>query len=92
MLKELGKCEEAIQCFDEVLKIEPDYFSAWFYKGVSFDNLGQPKKAIECYDIAIKNEPDLAYAWYCKGLALKKLKLEEASLEALARAKELGME
>ena len=75
----LGRYDEAIQCQDKALEINPLFAIVWSNKGSSLDNSGRVKEAIGCYDNAIKIEPNFAQAWNNKGNSLKKLgKLEEA--------------
>ena len=51
---ELGLHEEAIECYDEAIAINPQYLEAWYNKGNSLaEGLGRHEEAIECYDEAI---------------------------------------
>jgi tetratricopeptide (TPR) repeat protein len=59
-LDNLGKYEQAIECYDKALEIEPNYILAWYNKGNALGNLGKPEEAIECYDKALQIEPDYA--------------------------------
>jgi len=46
----LCKHENAIECFDEALKINPNHEKAWYNKGFSFWELHKFEKAFECFD------------------------------------------
>ena len=39
-LGELGQHKEALACFDEAIKLKPDYAEAWYDKGVALQILG----------------------------------------------------
>ncbi|MDM7934819.1 MAG: tetratricopeptide repeat protein, partial [Methanothrix sp.] len=58
-----GNYEEAIRCFDEVLRLDPDNAEIWNIKGVALRNLGRYDDAIKCYDEAVRLDPDYAFAW-----------------------------
>jgi len=60
-----GQYKEAIDCFDEALKIDRDSACAWWNKGEAFRALGQYNKAIECFDEALRINPE--YAGYDEG-------------------------
>ncbi|MFQ6072921.1 MAG: tetratricopeptide repeat protein [Methanosarcinales archaeon] len=50
--------EDAIECFDKALEIDPKYAYAWVDKGKALDNLGKYKNAIECFDKALEIDPN----------------------------------
>jgi tetratricopeptide (TPR) repeat protein len=70
-LKNLGKHNEAIECYDKAIKIDPNYALAWNNKDLALYNLGKYNESIECYDKAIKIDPNYALARNNKDLALK---------------------
>ena len=72
-LCERGKYEEAIECFDKAIEINPDFVCAWHGKGRVLYEQGKYEEAIKCYDKAIEIDPNLAYVWHGKALALDKL-------------------
>jgi len=51
----LEKYNEAIECFEQALEIDPKYARAWYSKGLAFYNLEKYNEAIECYDIMKSN-------------------------------------
>jgi len=85
-----GKYLEAIECFDNILKNDPNSQYAWYLKGRSFFKQDKYSEALLCYDKAIKIDPNYINAWAEKGLALEKLgKVWEAD-ECFNKARELG--
>jgi tetratricopeptide (TPR) repeat protein len=54
VLSRLDRYNEAIEAYDNALKIKPDYSSAWNNKGVVLSRLGKYNEAIEAYDQALK--------------------------------------
>jgi tetratricopeptide (TPR) repeat protein len=65
----LGKYEETIKCCEKALEIDPDYFYAWFGKGLAFHSLNKYDEAINCYEKVIENDPDHIDALFNKMLA-----------------------
>ena len=59
--------KDAIQCFDEAIKICQDYTEAWCQKGNAFFMLGDRDEAIQFYDEAIRTDPKYKEAWNNKG-------------------------
>ena len=57
-LYKLGKFEEAIKCYDEVLNIDPKDIDALNNKGIALGKLGKLDEAIKCYDKASKINPE----------------------------------
>jgi len=84
--------EKALPCFDEAIKLKPDYAMACYNKGVTLGELGQYKEALACFDEAIKLKPDFAGAWYNKGEALQKLGLESISSGDMKGAEERALQ
>ena len=54
ILKKLNKYDEAIKCYDKVIKLDANYSLAYYYKGNSLDSLSKYEEAIKCYNRAIK--------------------------------------
>ena len=69
----LGKHQEAIECFDRVIEINPENIEAWYNKGLILKNLGEHQEAIECFDRVIEKNPEDEGAWGNKGLLLHEL-------------------
>ena len=49
----LGKYEEAIKCYDRILKLNPYSKTALGYKGLALLKLNRHSEAIHCYEKAL---------------------------------------
>ena len=49
-LEKLGKYEEAIECYDKILGIDPHALNAYHSKGVALEKLGKHEEAAKCFD------------------------------------------
>ena len=58
----MGKYLEALKCFDNALRMNPQYASAWMNKGISLANLGYIREALKCFDKAIEINQNFAQA------------------------------
>ncbi|CAD8215554.1 unnamed protein product [Paramecium octaurelia] len=52
-LQNMNKQQEAIECFDKAIAINPNNDNAWNNKGFALHNLQQYNYAILCYDQAL---------------------------------------
>ena len=84
-----GRYEEAIECYNKALEIDPDYGDAWNNKGIVLDDLGRYEEAIECYNKALEIDPDNAYVWNNKGVSLYHLGRYEEAIECYNKALEI---
>jgi tetratricopeptide (TPR) repeat protein len=85
-----SKLNEAIEAFDETIKLDPKNVTAWNNKGKAFNRLNRNDEAIKAYDEAIRLNPKDAYVWNNKGSALDFLGRTAEADAAFARAKKLG--
>ena len=89
-LFDLGKYEEAIQCYDIAIEINPDFEEAYYNKGTALSDLGNKEEAIKCYDKAIELNPDLEKAYNNKGVALSDLGKNEEAIQCYDKAIEIN--
>jgi len=54
----MNKYTEAMQCYDEVLLVEPESLDTYRNKAVLLKDLGKYEKAIECYDEILLRDPN----------------------------------
>ena len=71
-LSSQGRYEEAIQCYDQALAINPDDKEGWDGKGDALDDLGKHEEAIICYDYVLRIHPNDS-TWAMKGIVLNKI-------------------
>lgn len=69
-LKKLEKYEEAVEAYNEAIKINPQYAEAWRGKGGSLFNIKKYDESVEAYDEAIRINPQYSQAWNGKGSSL----------------------
>ena len=67
----MGRKEEAIECYNQAIKLNHDYFHAYYSKGNVLVDLGRNKVGIECNNQAIKLDPNYFDAYQKKGDALR---------------------
>ena len=89
-LKNLGKPQEAIACYDRALEINPGYAKVWNNKGAALNDLGKLQEAIDCYDRALEINPMDASIWYNKGTALNKLGEYQEAIDCFDKALEIN--
>lgn len=69
----LNRFDEAIECYDKLLKIYPNYSKGWNNKAFALHNLNRLDEAIECYDEALKIDPTFISTLRNKAHALRTL-------------------
>lgn len=81
-----GLYKEAIEWFDQALKIKPDGYNSFRNKGNSLRWLERYKEAIECYDRALKIKPDDYNSFRNKGNSLFQMKLYKEAIKCYDQA------
>ncbi|CAK61763.1 unnamed protein product (macronuclear) [Paramecium tetraurelia] len=72
--------QEAIECYNEAISINPKYAQAWNKKGNTLSDLKQYEEAIECYNKAISFNHKYVDAFCNKGFALGNLNQYEEAI------------
>ena len=75
--------EQAKECFDKAIEIDPNFADAWHNKGISLGNLEEYQEAIKCFDMVIDKYPNDADAWRNKGFVLSKTEEETLTKKLL---------
>ncbi len=57
-LMEMGKYEEAIKYFDELIKLNPYDADSWYKKSIVLDKIGKYDEEYECYLMAKQLNPE----------------------------------
>ncbi len=77
---------QALQAFEEVLRMDPRNFYAWNGKGTALYNQGNYRKALDAYQRATEIDPDNAVVWVSAGLVLNRLQRYQQALVHFERA------
>jgi tetratricopeptide (TPR) repeat protein len=86
VLYDLGRLEDALSCFVEILERQPQKSEVWFNLGVILYDLGKLEEAIAAFDRAVAIKPNFYQAWINRGVALKKLGRTQEALASLNQA------
>ena len=92
MLADLGQMDEAINCYEKVLKIEPNSYYALNNLGIVFGGVNRLTDAVQCFEKAIQIKPDYTDAYLNHGNSMFNLHLMDEALESYERAKKLKPE
>jgi hypothetical protein len=84
-----GRMEEGLACFDEAIRLSPEFSAAWTFKAYALKRYKKYKESIVCFDEVNRLSPEFSAAWHDKGLVLKELGRDEEAEECFAKAKEL---
>lgn len=82
----LDRTGEALECFDEALRLEPSSATAAYSRGVALQKLGVLNEALESYSRAIALDPNLPKAHHNRAFVLRELGHMQESLESFDRA------
>ncbi|MDR4511920.1 MAG: tetratricopeptide repeat protein [Nitrososphaeraceae archaeon] len=86
----LGKYQEALECYDSILKIQPNDEYILLHKGNILVQLNKDKKALECFDKVISRNPNTLEPWLYKAQINIKNKNYEAVLSCLDQASNIN--
>jgi len=82
----LGMYEEALQAFDQAIKLSPKNADNFNSKGVALAQLGKYSEAIKCFDKAIGLKPLFPVPWINKAEALHALGKYQDAIKASDKA------
>jgi tetratricopeptide (TPR) repeat protein len=78
--------QQAITSYNQILKIDSNYYEAWTNRGYALAGLQEYNKMLESCSTANIIEPRAVYAWNCQGEALYNLKQYEQAITAFDKA------
>jgi tetratricopeptide (TPR) repeat protein len=81
-LSALGKQEEALAAYEDILRLNPQDARTWMNKGVTLHALKRYEEALDAFEQALYLDPQDALTWRNKGLTLYDLKRYEEALRA----------
>jgi tetratricopeptide (TPR) repeat protein len=58
----LGEVQEAIEHWEQALRIKPDYADAHYNLGIALEQTGKIQEAIQHYEQALRIQPDFVQA------------------------------
>lgn len=88
-LHNLDRYEEALECYDRAIELDPNYHPAWALRGNVLNNLDRYEEALASFDRAIALGHDNQFSWFLRGNLLNNLKRYEEALVSFDRAIEL---
>jgi tetratricopeptide (TPR) repeat protein len=57
ILGKLGRCSEAIKCYDKIIELDAGFADAWRLKAATYTSLNRDDKALECLSKAVELNP-----------------------------------
>lgn len=84
-----NKAKDAVTCYDEVLKLEPQNAEALVKKGAALERLKQDEAAIRCYEQAIQVNRKMTLAYLSKAGICNRLGRYEEAMECYEQALEM---
>lgn len=91
-LMKFGRYDEAVECFDKALEIDPSLAYVWMNRGNALDDWGEHKEAIKSYRNALEIETDpysIAEIWNNIGLCFLNMKDFPQASESYDKALEI---
>ena len=68
-LEDKGRIEEALNHYNQSIRLNPNFADAYLFRGVFYDKFGQYQLAIEDYNNAILLSPNYVDAFYNRGVS-----------------------
>ena len=85
-----GHYDQALQAFDQALKLKPNDPALITYKGIVYYARGQNDRAMKEFEAAIKLNPNFARAYYQRGMVYQSQEKYQPAVEDIQKAKNLG--
>lgn len=85
-LRNSGFLHEAIEAFNSVIAIDPEYPYVYNERGLAYHHLGELELAIADYSEAVRQDPSDDLAWWNRGKAYLDIQEYESAVSDLAEA------
>ena len=85
-----GRYDQALQAFDQALKLKPNDPALITYKGIVYYARGKNDLAMKEFEAALKLNPNFGRAYYQRGMIYQNQEKYEQALADLTKAKSLG--
>ena len=85
-----GRYDQALQAFDQALKLKPNDPALITYKGIVYYARGQNDQAMKEFEAAIKLNSNFGRAYYQRGMIYQSQDKFHPALEDIQKAKNLG--
>jgi tetratricopeptide (TPR) repeat protein len=85
-LLSVNKAQEAVACFDEVLKLDPSHTESMVRKGAALERMNRFEEALFCYNRAIEADQRNVLAYLHKGGVCNRLERYDEALECYEQA------
>ena len=83
---ELKKYGDALKCYDQVIKCDPNNAEAYSKKGLSIFHFKRFDEALKCCEKAIECDPKFAQAYVNQGIFLRYLKKDKDAIKCFDKA------
>jgi PAS domain S-box len=81
-----GKFQDAIQCFNRVIEMDPGHVEAWQDRGICLKELGRYEEAIQSFNMVIDLKAPTTETYYYKGETIEKLGKSSGNFQLLEEA------
>jgi tetratricopeptide (TPR) repeat protein len=85
-----GRYDQALQAFDQAMKLKPNDPALITYKGIVYYARGQNDRAVKEFEAAIKLNPSFGRAYYQRGMVYQSQEKYQPAIEDIQKAKNLG--
>jgi tetratricopeptide (TPR) repeat protein len=85
-LLQQGQYQQALAKYNNILKIDSNYYQSWTNRGYVLARLKDYNKMLESCTTATLINPEAVYAWNCRGEALYNLKQYDEAIAAFDQA------
>ncbi len=89
-LQAAGQLLQALQCYDNALKVKPNLAAGWILKGSALRQLERPFEAVLCFDMSLVIDPESTTALVHKAVALMECRQYLESLSCYEQALRLS--